>query len=57
VKSRILRGRRALREILDPLLREPEDRAAMAATRQTDQQPEFSPRMLMRSNTFSESSQ
>jgi RNA polymerase sigma-70 factor (ECF subfamily) len=57
VKSRILRGRRALREILDPLLREPEDRAAVVTTRQTDKEPEFSPRMLMRSNTFSESSQ
>ena len=43
VKSRILRGRRALREVLEPLLGEPESRTASGGTHSSLAEPQPSP--------------
>jgi hypothetical protein len=43
VKSRILRGRRALREVLEPLLGEPESHAASGGTHSSLAEPQPSP--------------
>jgi RNA polymerase sigma-70 factor (ECF subfamily) len=47
VKSRILRGRRILREILDPLLHASRDAESAEGVRQSDRAPERSPRLVI----------